>query len=192
MDVFLYNFNFIWFNSFLALVAVLFGWLMNKADSVFAKTWTGFIWLIFLPNTLYILTDVSHLFEDWPRVNNLFRMILILQYTLFSIFGIITFMLAVYFFQKTLERKNKKRIKTLTFVAIVALNFLVGFGVVLGGVERTNSWHIFTNPIRVINDVFYVIFSIELVILSLGVGILANIIYFLLVKPMNDWVKKKL
>lgn len=192
MDVFLYNFNFIWFNSFLALVAVLFGWLMNKADSVFAKTWTGFIWLIFLPNTLYILTDVSHLFEDWPRVNNLFRIILIFQYTLFSIFGIITFMLAVYFFQKTLERKNKKRIKTLTFVAIVALNFLVGFGVVLGGVERTNSWHIFTNPIRVINDVFYVIFSIELVILSLGVGILANIIYFLLVKPMNDWVKKKL
>ncbi|MDP2586048.1 MAG: DUF1361 domain-containing protein, partial [Candidatus Levybacteria bacterium] len=96
MGVFLNNFTFIWINSALALVAILFGWLMNKADSAFAKLWAGFLWLIFLPNTIYILTDVSHLFEDLPKVDNLFKLILILQYSLFSIFGIITFVISTY------------------------------------------------------------------------------------------------
>lgn len=174
----------------MALIAVLFGWLMSKADSIFAKAWTGFIWLIFLPNTLYILTDITHLFEDWPKVDNLFRVILIVQYALFSIFGIITFVLAVYFFQKMLAGKSKKGIKTTTFISICVLNFIVGFGVVLGGIERTNSWHILTNPSRVLEDSLDLIYSRELLTLSLGVGFFANAVYFLMAETVKTWDKK--
>lgn len=184
MDVFLNNFYFIWFNSFLALIPVLFGWLMSKANSTLAKVWTGFIWLIFLPNTIYILTDIAYLFEDWPKVSNLFRAILIVQYSLFILFGIMTFVIATYFFQILLERKARKKIKPATSVAIVALNFIVGFGVVLGGIERTNSWYIFTDPIRVANDILDVLSSKEMLILSIGVGLLANVTYFLCVETV--------
>src|SRR3990167_10856974 len=105
---------------------------MSKANSTFAKLWTGFLWLIFLPNTIYILTCLSHLFEDWPKGGNLFKLILIFQYALFAIFGIITFVISTYFFQRLLEGKRKKGIKTTTIIAICILNFIVGFGVVLG------------------------------------------------------------
>lgn len=190
MEIFLNNFTFIWINSALALVAILFGWLMSKADSTFAKLWTGFLWLIFLPNTIYILTDISHLFEDWPKVDSLFKLILIFQYALFSIFGIITFVISVYFFQKLLEKKRKKGIKISTITAICILNFIVGFGVVLGGIRRTNSWYIFTNPSRVLEDVLNLIYSQELLILSLGVGLLANLIYFITAETVSTWGKK--
>ena len=192
VDVFLNNFIFIWINSVLALVAILFGWLMSKANSTFAKLWTGFLWLIFLPNTIYILTDISHLFEDWPKVGNLFKLILIFQYSLFAIFGIITFVISTYFFQRLLEGKRKKGIKTTTIIAICILNFIVGFGVVLGGIRRTNSWYIFTNPSRVLEDTLNVIYSQELLILSLGIGILANFIYFLMLESIATWGKKYL
>jgi len=190
VDVFLRNFNFIWFNSFLALIAVLFGWLMIKARSKFAKTLYGFIWFIFLPNTIYILTDITHLFEDWSKVNNLFRLILIGQYTLFSIVGIITFVIAVYFFQKLLQGKSKKGIKITTIIAIYILNSIIGFGVVLGGIQRTNSWHILTNPSRVLEDSLDLIYSQELLMLSLGVGVFANAVYFIMAKTVAIWGKK--
>src|SRR3989344_5167705 len=127
MEIFLNNFNFIWLNSYLALVAVLFGWLMSKANSTIAKLCTGAIWLLFLPNTIYILTDVSHLFEDWPKVNNLFRGILIVQYGLFSLIGIFTFIISMHFFQKLLQGKSagrRKKIQPSTYLAIIFLNFL--------------------------------------------------------------------
>ncbi len=195
MDIFIDNLYFVWVNSSLALVAVLFGWLMSKANSVFAKMWTGFLWLLFLPNTIYILTDISHIAEQWSQVSNLFRLILVIQYSIFLIFGIVTFIFAVYFFQKLLEgksHKEKKKMKPLTFTAILAINFLVGFGVVLGGIERTNSWYVFTDPLRVIGDVLTLINSQELLMLSAGFGILSNLIYFLIGEAVITWGKKYL
>lgn len=194
MDIFLDNFNLIVFNSFLALIAVLFGWLMNKANSIFAKVWTGFIWLIFLPNTIYILTDISHLFEDLPKVDNLFKIILVVQYSLFSIFGVISFVVSIYFFQKLMEGKptgwKVEKMKPSTFVAICILNFMVGFAIVMGGIERTNSWHILTDPIRVLQDALDVLSSSEMLMLSGGIGILANIIYFLMLESVVTWGRK--
>lgn len=192
MDIFLNNFNFIWFNSFLALIAIPFGWLMVRARSKLIKIISGFLWLIFLPNTIYILTDVSHLFEDLPKVDNLFRIILIFQYSLFAIFGIITFAASTYFFQRLLEGKRKNGIKPTTILAICALNFIVGFGVVLGGIRRTNSWYVFTDPLRVFEDVLSMIYSQELLILSFGIGLLANLIYFTTAETVATWGKKYL
>ncbi len=191
MDIFLDNFNFIWINSFLALVAVLFGWLMSRADSMFAKIWTGFVWLAFLPNTIYILTDISHLLEQWSKVNNLFKFILIIQYSLFSVFGVISFVISIYFFQKLLDGKRKK-IKLSTALLICLLNFLVGFAVIMGAIERTNSWHVLTDPSRVFEDIFNILYSKEMLILAGGIGILANIIYFLMLESVAAWGKKYL
>jgi len=187
MEIFLNNFNFIWVNSLLAIIAVLFGWLMLKPYSKFIRIFCGFLWFIFLPNTIYILTDISHLFEDWPKINTLFKIILLIQYSIFSTFGIITFVVAVYFFQRVLEKRNPK---SSTFLPICILNFLVGFAVILGGIERTNSWYIFTDPLRVIADVIDVFSSFEMLILTAGVGILANVLYFLMLESIITWGKK--
>jgi len=162
---------------------------MTKVRSRFAKLLYGFVWFIFLPNTIYILTDITHLFEDWTKVDNLFRVILLIQYGLFSIVGIVTFVVAIYFFQKLLQGKNKKRIQP-ALIAIFILNLIVGFGVVLGGIQRTNSWHIFTDPSRVLEDSLDLFYSQELLVLSLGVGLFANAVYFIMVKTVATWGKK--
>jgi len=163
---------------------------MIKGHSVFAKALYGFIWFVFLPNTIYILTDITHLFEDWPKVDNLFRGILIIQYGLFSIVGIITFVAAIYFFQKLLQEKGRKGIRPTTIIAICILNFIVGFAVVLGGIERTNSWHIFTHPSRVLEDSLDLFYSQELLMLSLAIGAFANLTYFIMAETVATWGKK--
>jgi uncharacterized membrane protein len=194
VDVFLGNFDFILFNSFLALVALVFGWFMLKPYSKLIRALCGFIWLIFLPNTIYILTDVSHLLEDWVKVDNLFKLLLTIQYTAFAIFGILTYVVSVYFFQQLLEKRSIdwkiRKMKPKTFVLICILNFAVGFAVILGGIERTNSWHILTDPIRVLRDILDMTSSEEMLLLAGGVGILANIIYFLMLEGIVTWGKK--
>lgn len=196
MEIFLNNFNYLSFNSLLALVAVIFGWLMLKPYVKLVRIFCGFVWFVFLPNTIYILTDITHLFEDWSKVNILFKFILIIQYSLFSIFGIISFVLSVYFLQKILEGKSAnwkiEKMKPTTFIAIFILNFMAGFAVIMGGIQRTNSWHILTNPSKVIEDVLNVIYSGEMLLLAGGIGILANIIYFLVLKSLVTWGKKYL
>ena len=189
MDVFLYNFNFIWFNTFLALIAVFFGWLMIKAQSKFARYIHGFIWFIFLPNTIYILTDITHLFEDWSKVNDFFRTLLVIQYALFAILGIITFTIAINYFRKVLDR-GSKQMKISTIFAICLLNLMVGFGVVLGGIQRTNSWYVITDPSRVFEDALNLIYSQELLMLSIGVGLFNNAVYFLMAETVATWGKK--
>lgn len=194
MDIFLDNLSFIWFNSFLALIPVLFGWLMLKPYPKIIRILCGLVWFIFLPNTIYILTDISHLLEDWDKVSNLFRFILVIQYSLFSIFGVVSFILSLYFFQRLLEGKSThgrvEKMKPSTFLAICILNFMVGFAVIMGGIERTNSWHIVTNPSRVLEDALDILYSEEMLMLAGGIGILANIIYFLMLKSVVTWGKK--
>lgn len=189
VEIFLYNFNFIWFNTFLALIAVFFGWRMLKARSKFAIYVHGFIWFIFLPNTIYILTDIAHLFEDWTKVNDFFRTILVAQYTLFAIVGIISFTVAVNYFRKLLDR-NSKKMKISTILTICLLNFIVGFGVVLGGIERTNSWYVITDPSRVLEDALDLIYTEELLMLSIGVGLFNNAVYFIMTETVATWDKK--
>jgi uncharacterized membrane protein len=190
VEIFLKNFEYIGVNTFLAVIPVVFGWLMIKFRSGILRFICGFLWFIFLPNTIYILTDITHLFEIWPNVDNFSRLALIFQYLIFSIAGIVTFAISIYFFQKLLEGKREKGISPLTIFAICMLNFIVGFGVILGGIRRTNSWYIFTNPSRVLEDALNLIYSQELLILVFGVGVLANLIYFIMAETVATWGKK--
>lgn len=196
MEIFLLNFNFILFNSFLALIAVLFGWLMIKARSKFVKFICGIIWFVFLPNTAYILLDTVHLYEQWVKVDILFRILLIAQYVIFSFVGVFAFIIATNFFEKLLSginksksRKRNQSRKIEVSTALLVLNFTVGFGVVMGFALRTNSWYIFTQPLRVFEDAQILLFSPNLVVASLMFGLIANIIYFYFGKPVVSWGK---
>src|SRR5579863_3913239 len=90
--------NFLWmsFNVFLALIAVLFGWLMKKTTWKLLRIIYGAAWIIFLPNTLYLLTDIIHLFTRIERVQGIIRVIFIFQYLLLLLLGLITYFAAVY------------------------------------------------------------------------------------------------
>ena len=65
MSVLLDNMSMIGLNSFLALIPILCGWLMVKIRQPLLQVTFALLWFSFLPNTLYILTDMQYLPEQW-------------------------------------------------------------------------------------------------------------------------------
>ena len=129
----------IW-NLFLAWIPLFFIQQIDVFKSNYWKVSILFLTILFLPNSIYIFTDIFHLKKNlvapiW------YDLVLFLT---FSILGMI-------YFSKTLKQimenlrmfvfkeQNLKLIK-------ITLIFLCSFGVYLGRFLRLNSWDLFTKP----------------------------------------------
>jgi uncharacterized membrane protein len=177
MYILSYNIGWMAYNCFLALIAVGLGYLVLQVNAKFLKFVIGVFWFLFLPNTIYIFTDLEHLIRQWQFIGPSFRSLLVVEYIIFEIVGVATFLLAFFPFEKlvkSLKLSKKQKIR-----AFVIFNFVIAFGMVLGRVERINSWQVFTNLPAVIVSTFHVIFSINLIGLTVLFGLLCNFIYFL-------------
>jgi uncharacterized membrane protein len=188
MYILSYNFGWMAYNCFLALIAVGLGYLVLQVNAKFLKFIIGVFWLLFLPNTIYIFTDLEHLVRQWQVIEPSFRSLLVLEYVIFEIIGIITFLLAFFPFEKLV--KSLKFSKKQTIWAFVVFNFVVAFGMVLGRVERVNSWQVFTNPPAVISSTLHVFHSFSLIALTVLFGLLCNFIYFLFRKKAHVFIKE--
>lgn len=176
----------------LALLAVLFGYFFLRTKSPTLKVIFGILWLLFLPNTIYIFTDLQHVIEQWNKVSPLEGIILVCQYLLLELIGLVTFILGFHPFERIVRyfpklKRNKVKV-------IVAFNFLIAFGMVLGRVERINSWEVFTDPFAVLRSSLHVLMSFELLGLTVLFGLVCNFIYFLcrdyIFHKMRKTVKK--
>lgn len=107
-----------------------------------------FVWLLFLPNAFYIITDLFHLDmnEDVPLWYDL---ALLLS---FAWSGILFGILSVRQMEKLFEKNFNKKFDLLFILPVMVLN---GFGVYIGRYLRFNSWDVLTNPLQLINDIFY-------------------------------------
>jgi uncharacterized membrane protein len=168
-------------NCCVSLLAVGFTYLflrVLKARSKVVKFIAGLLWLLLLPNTAYIFTDLGHIIYQWNHtVSPSGHLLLIAQYFLLETFGIITFLFSFLPFEKIIERVNilKKR----KVVWLILFNFLVAFGVVLGRYEHINSQLVFTNPLKVLESAANIFVSVDLLGLTVVFGLLCNLIYFL-------------
>jgi len=176
MPVIDYNVSWMLYNLYLALLALVFGYLALLGWKWF-KYIFGLLWLLYLPNTIYIFTDLEHLVYELHQVFFPFSFFLFLQYFIFEIVGITVFILALVPFEKLVHSmpKYKHRFTLL----MILFNFLIAFGMVLGRVERVNSWELFTAPIKVLNASVNIMTSWELIGLTILFGLLCNFIYFL-------------
>jgi uncharacterized membrane protein len=121
------------------------------------------LWLIFLPNSCYLFTELRHLFSDLERYNLWSRarsdpdaaMGLALRIgvaLLYSMTGALTFALSI--------RPVKSWMRSLgvpTDWASVPFFLVVSLGVYLGLVVRYNSWDLLTRPGRVLETVVRVL-----------------------------------
>lgn len=137
-------------------VAYAFRWVLDKKPTSLrryaAATALAIIWLVFLPNTCYLLTEWRHYlklldtYNLFLRANNdsaLFILLILgsLFYFLYSAFGMVTFAMAVRPMERAaLNRGICIRFWGFPFFAAVSL------GVYLGLVLRFNSWDLATNP----------------------------------------------
>ena len=96
------------------------------------------LWLLFLPNAPYIITDFVHL-RTRPNIPLWYDVMLLFA---FSVTGLIAGLISLYFIHEVVELLVNKLTGWL-FIGLATV--LCGFGVYLGRVVRFNSWDLFTN-----------------------------------------------
>lgn len=137
------------------LILAMIPWLMT--------TWTGFhtkkisgparlvgmvLWILFFPNSPYILTDLFHLHKpgDMPLW---FDLIMILSFaTTALVFGLWSL--------HALETALRNTYKSWQVeIFIVCMLFASGFGVYLGRYLRFNSWDLFSMPGSLLSEILH-------------------------------------
>ena len=187
METILFNAGWMGLNVVLAVIPVIFCFLAQKTRKLFLKYIFLIAWLIFVPNTLYIASDVIHIPEQLADMNLIERLILIVQYLLLEITGFVTFILSLHFFEKTL---NTLKVKNRVIRSeIIIANFFIGLGIMLGRVERVNSWELVSDPGKILNSMVNIFSSSELILQAILFGIAANILYFIFKERVVKFAK---
>src|SRR5690348_13756185 len=150
MMILLNNVSWMGWNVFLALISPLFGWLVLIVRQKVLKVACALIWFLFLPNTLYLVTDLYHIIWQWHQMHFAGQIALALQYLTLELIGLVTFLLALYPVEKTLLRSSWLKKKSLIPLFIIMTNFFIGLGIVLGRVQRINSWDVIVDIPKVI------------------------------------------
>src|SRR5437763_2636598 len=96
MSVLLENMPMIGLNSFLAHIPILFGWLMVKTRQPLLQVAFALLWFSFLPNTLYILTDLRYVPEQWTALIHLAKLVYFFNKFVYCWFGWVGFCLSFY------------------------------------------------------------------------------------------------
>ena len=139
-------------NLFLAWIPLLLAfWLVNHLFA--GQRWSDWgnialtlAWLLFLPNSFYMVSDFIHL-QDTVRANVLFDA---LMFTLFIVNGLVLGYTSLYLVQLQLKRHLPPR-QTWAFIAFVIL--MCSFAIYLGRDLRWNSWDVLVNPAGIIFDI---------------------------------------
>ena len=175
MPIFIENFSWMIVNLGLAFLAVILGFLYLYFRQPVLKVLLFILWILFFPNTIYLITDIQYLPQQWIKVDSSIQPLLLIQYAVLTIVGVLTYFAGF----KPIESlfKNAKVKKQTQKLILIGINLVIAFAVILGKVERTNSWYVFTQPERVIKDIEKMLTSPSLIALTILFAIMINLIY---------------
>jgi uncharacterized membrane protein len=144
------TYDFLIWNLFLAWVPLIFAWLLySNTPKGLVWSWGNFglfaVWLAFLPNAFYLVTDFIHL-RRTSQVDILFDIIL---FSTYAFCGIILGLTSLYL----VHTRGIKRFGVQAHYIPVIVLLLCGFAIYLGRYLRWNSWDIITNPFGLLFDV---------------------------------------
>lgn len=146
-----FRFWFINWNLLLAWLPVL--WAVLLVRSLRVRRWLAWqnlsltvLWLVFLPNAFYLVTDFVHL-DEFGNINPLFDIVMFATYALT---GLTLGWIAVYLVHRELRRRKPRDIRWM----LLGLVFLLcSFAIFLGRNLGWNSWDIIMNPFGITMDV---------------------------------------
>ena len=143
------------------VLLVLYLWELykkNKFKKISQKIYAGFVffvWLIFVPNAAYIITDIRHISGYCP-IDSYLKVCpqnawMIMFFYFYSLVG---WLINVYLLLKMelliAKIYNKKTARMFAYLLIP----LVSLGVMLGLVDRWNSWEIFVYPVAILKSIW--------------------------------------
>lgn len=141
------------------------------------------IWLTFLPNSFYIITDLVHVVKS---SGNLFYYDLILISS-FAIAGFFLGLSSLIQIEQVVEKLNFKA-KTIHY-SLLLICLLSGFGIYVGRVLRFNSWDIISNPIDLFSTLCIELFTKETILFSLHFGVFIYLILLLYKNTISNSLK---
>lgn len=136
-----------WFvpeNLVLAWLALFFGWiLVQQLQRQGWRNWRSLVltglWLLFLPNAWYVMTDFIHVFDS-GEISYLYDIAMITALTLTGFLLGFTSLFMVH-------RQLLKRLDIFSSALLIsAVILLTSFAIYLGRDLRWNTWDILTNP----------------------------------------------
>jgi uncharacterized membrane protein len=145
-----HTFIFMIWNLFLAYVPYAIStWLTERQPKSGIRIMGLLLWLLFIPNSFYMLTDLYHLADGHrnSQVPEWFDLSLILS---FAWNGLLLGVLSIRHIEKLLIAGASVFREWLFLYPIMWLNAL---GIYVGRYLRYNSWDIFINPFQLLADI---------------------------------------
>lgn len=113
-----------------------------------------FVWLLFIPNTAYLLTDIRHLMGYCPSdsywnvcVDSAWMPLAFFTY---SLIGWLAFVLLLNQMRELVAVVYTRQTARLFLVVVIPL---IALGVLLGLIHRFNSWDIFVQPMTIMETI---------------------------------------
>lgn len=140
----------IWNLILAAVTPLLAWWLVRRVRRYGWADWKQFyltvLWILFLPNSFYILTDFIHLRQTY-EASLLYDIVML---TSFALSGLIMGFISVYLIHTEL---NKRLRPPQTWTIIGTIFLASSFAICLGRFTRWNTWDIFLKPAGLLFDV---------------------------------------
>jgi len=164
-----FTYIFLNWNLFLAWLPLLFAVLAVRWQKrPFLAMAMAFLWLLFLPNAPYLVTDLIHL-EARAPVPLWYDMILLLDFALLGLFlGFISLRLVH-------GLVSGRFGSAAGWIFVLAVLGISGLGVFIGRFLRWNSWDLFLRPLPLLTDVLSQLTEPRTVVIS---GLLAILMLF--------------
>lgn len=138
-------------NIFLAFIPFLISsillWSVNKnklKNPLFIIG--GILWLLFIPNAPYIITDLIHIGEV-RAVPALYDSFLIFTS---AWVGLLLGLYSIHHIEQILKKRYSQKV---TYITLGVIMLFISFGIYLGRFLRFNSWDIFEKPLSFINGI---------------------------------------
>ena len=163
-------------NLFLAWLPLLFVlWLLHMLRHKAWSSWQGItlslLWLGFLPNSFYMISDFIHL-QDYQRVDLVYDTAMFASFVLTSLF---LGYASLYLIHTELAKRFKSRLTPWFWVCTILL--LCSFAIYLGRDLRLNTWDILVSPPGILFDVS----EIVLHPMSHGIAFTTTLTFFILI-----------
>jgi uncharacterized membrane protein len=150
------SYAFLAWNLFLAYVPLFIANWLSRHEGVMRKKLTLILsisaWLLFLPNSFYILTDLFHL-QTAAGNRAWFDLTLILS---FAWNGILFGIISIWKMEMLLKKMNGRIVSVVVIFSVMWLN---AFGVYIGRFLRFNSWDVIVNPFPLATEIFDMIIN---------------------------------
>lgn len=112
------------------------------------------LWVLFIPNAAYIMTDARHII-GYCEIYNFYRICLenawmIIFFFSYALLGWIGFVILLRQMRDFVEKVFTKKIGLFFILSIIPM---ISLGVLLGLINRWNSWELFINPLGIFTSI---------------------------------------